>query len=189
LTVRACGLDAHRFELGGVAFTVIAGRPFAMGNSELSSPGELAASYGVTSSAEVSARLKTLVDETESEHLVFLAHNGPSGLGAERDAAFGRDFHADAGDWGDDDLSLAIAHAKATGRRVLAVVAGHMHWTLRGGGQRRWQESRDGTLYLNAARVPRSVRHGGGMVSHHLALELSGDGATVREVAVTRDDE
>src|SRR5262245_10446882 len=46
--VRACGFDAQRFDLAGIAVTVIAGRPFAMGSSELSSPEALRASYVVT---------------------------------------------------------------------------------------------------------------------------------------------
>ena len=188
-SVRACGLDAHRFEVAGLAFTVIAGRPFAMGNSELSSPAALRASYGVASLEECRTRLFALVDGADTEHLIFLAHNGPSGLGAESDAPWGRDFHPDAGDWGDDDLEAAVAHARATGRRVLAVVAGHMHWRLRGGGLRRWYTTQDDTLYVNAARVPRAVRSQGALVCHHCALTLSPARAEVREIAVERSED
>jgi uncharacterized protein (TIGR04168 family) len=184
--VRACGLDAHRFTVGELDLTVIAGRPFAMGNSELSSPDALRASYGVGSSAECSARLKALVDRAETQHLIFLAHNGPRGFGTEPDAPWGRDFHPDAGDWGDADLAEAVEHARASGRRVLAVVAGHMHWRLRTGGERRWQTERHGVLYVNAARVPRIVRAEERRLHHHVALELTSKGARAREVALER---
>lgn len=184
--VRACGLDAHRFEVGGLDLTVICGRPFAMGNSELSSPGALQASYGIRSAAESSAQLKSLIDRAKTEHLIFLAHNGPRGLGADAGAPWGRDFHPDAGDWGDADLAEAITHARATGRRVLAVLAGHMHWQLRGGGERRWQLERDGTLYVNAARVPRVVRSESGTLHHHIALRLTSSGARAQEIALER---
>jgi len=185
-SVRPCGLDAHRFQLGGLDLTVICGRPFAMGNSELSSPAALQASYGIHSAAESSARLKLLVDRAETEHLLFLAHNGPRGLGADAGALWGRDFHPEAGDWGDLDLAEAIEHARVTSRRVLAVVAGHMHWQLRAGGERRWQLERDGTLYVNAARVPRIVEPEGRKAHHHIALQLSKSGAHARDVALER---
>jgi len=184
--VRACGLDAHRFELAGLDLTVICGRPFAMGNSEPTYPDALRASYGIHSTAESSARLKSLVDRAETEHLIFLAHNGPRGLGAEPHAPWGRDFHPDAGDWGDADLADAVEHARTTGRRVLAVVAGHMHWNLRTGGERRWQLERDGILYVNAARVPRIVRIEERELHHHIALGLSKSGAQAREMTLER---
>ncbi len=180
--VHACGLDLHRFQLGALDVSVIAGRPFAMGNSELSSPEALAATYGVTTLEESRARLRELVDRAESEYLLFLAHNGPAGLGTEASAPWGRDFHPEAGDWGDEDLADAVAYAEQQGRRVLAVVAGHMHWRLRGGGERRWQERRGGVLYLNPARVPRIERSELSRRHYHVSLTLRADGAEAREV-------
>ena len=56
---------------------------------------------------------------------------------------------------------------------VLAVVAGHMHHRLRGGGARRWKAEQDGVLFLNAARVPRVFHHEGRQVRHHLRLVVS----------------
>jgi uncharacterized protein (TIGR04168 family) len=183
--VRPCGLDAHRFELGELAVTVICGRPFAMGNSELSSLDALG-SYGVRTAVDATKRLKSLVDGADTEHLIFLAHNGPQGLGDEADALWGRDFHPDAGDWGDADLAQAIEHARKLGKRVLAVIAGHMHWGLRTGGERRWQVKRDGVLYVNAARVPRIVRNEERRLHHHVALRVDKSGAQAREVALER---
>ena len=66
------------------------------------------------------------------------------------------------------------------------VLAGHMHWKLHGGGERRWQLERDGTLYVNAARVPRIVRSQQRTLHHHIALRLTKSGAQAREVALER---
>lgn len=185
-SVRPCGLDLHRFQLGELDLSVICGRPFARGNGELSSPEALHASYRIRSAEESSERLKSLVDAAETEQLLFLAHNGPRGLGATAHSLWGRDFHPEAGDWGDADLTEAVEHARKVGRRVLAVVAGHMHWNLRSGGERRWQLERDGTLYVNAARVPRIVQAGERKAHHHIELQLSKSGAQARDVALER---
>ena len=182
--VQICGYSLHPISLDGFEFTLIAGRPFAMGGSELSFARELGALFNVESMEASSERLKALVDEVATEHVVFFAHNGPTGLGATPESPFGRDFHPEAGDWGDRDLAEAIAHAKRRGRKVLAVLAGHMHWSLRGGGSRNWNVKHDGVLYVNAARVPRHIDHEQGVRRHHLALTLTPDGANVEEVWV-----
>jgi uncharacterized protein (TIGR04168 family) len=179
-----CGYSLHPLELNaGFAFTVVAGRPFSMGGPELSFPEALARLHGVRSMSDSTERLCALVDDSTSEHLVFLAHNGPSGLGAAPEDIWGRDFHPDAGDWGDPDLRAAIEHARQRGKHVLAVVAGHMHWAVFGSEQvhRRWQLQRDGILYVNAARVPRVFTHQGRTVRHHVHLELGPNGASAEE--------
>lgn len=182
--IQICGYSLHPMSLDGFDVTLIAGRPFAMGGSEFSFARELGALFNVESMDASSERLKALVDEVDTEHVMFFGHNGPAGLGSAPESPFGRDFHPDAGDWGDRDLSEAIAHAKRRGRKVLAVLAGHMHWSLRGGGSRTWNVERDGVLYVNAARVPRHAQHEQGVRRHHLALTLTPEGANVEEVWV-----
>lgn len=155
---------------------VVVGRPHSMGGPELAFTGLLSARYGVRSMAESCARLCACVDETPAgARLVFLAHNACSGHGAGRASLAGRDFHRDEGDWGDPDLRAAVDHARAAGRHVLAVVSGHMHLALRGGG-RRVDHVREGdTLHLNAAEVPRhrSTTRGAPVGErHHVRLEL-----------------
>ena len=167
-----CGYSRHRLDAGGWSLTVVAGRPYAMGGETLSFADELALRYGVRSMEESIDRLVALVDEVDTEAVLFLGHNGPTGLGAERDALWGSDFRDGEGDHGDPDLAAAIAHAKARGLAVLGVVAGHMHHRLRGGGMRRWSERRDDTLYVNPARVPRIVHEGGSVKRHHVALAI-----------------
>jgi uncharacterized protein (TIGR04168 family) len=178
-----CGYSSHPIELGGWPLTIVAGRPFSMGGPELSYPQALSRLHEVHSMQDSIDRLCALVDAAPSEHLVFLAHNGPSGLGTHPEDIWGRDFHPDAGDWGDPDLRAAITHAVQRGRKVLAVVAGHMHWALSGQEhvQRRWQLQRDGVLYVNAARVPRLFMHEGRSVRAHIHMTLGPDGAAAEE--------
>lgn len=183
--VRLCGYSLHRPRLPGLDFTVIAGRPFSMGGPELTFGPELHARFGIDSLEDSAKRLIDLVDRAETDDLVFLAHNGPHGLGAGPTDPWGCDFMPDGGDWGDLDLTEAIAHARRAGRRVLAVVAGHMHLDVRGhAGERTWLRREDDVLYVNPARVPRIVSHEGGQRSHHVALTLGPAGAEAEEIFV-----
>lgn len=182
--VQICGYSVHPISLDNLEVTVLAARPFAMGGNQLSFADALSDLFDVHNLEESTSRLKALVDAAETEHLVFFAHNGPRGLGDQPHSPFGRDFHPDAGDWGDVDLEEAIVYARARGHRVLAVVAGHMHWSTRVGGERIWQVERDGVLYVNTARVPRHAREGQTVRRHHLALALTCERASVEEVWV-----
>lgn len=151
--------------------TLIAGRPHSMGGPELSFAAHLEATWNVASLGASVERLCALVDASETEDLVFLSHNGPSGLGDTRSDIWGCDFKREQGDWGDPDLRVAIEHARSSGRRVRAVVAGHMHRGIRGGGRRPSSVRREGTLYVNAAEVPRATSRG----RHHVCLTVARD--------------
>jgi uncharacterized protein (TIGR04168 family) len=186
LGVRICGFSAHPVTLGDVDVTIVAGRPFAAGGGQFSSPETLALNFGIHSMEESSARLRGLIDQAPTEHLIFFSHNGPFGLGAAPDALWGRDFGPEPGDWGDPDLRDAIAHAGRRRRRTLAVVAGHMHWRLRTGGLRRFQEDRDGILYVNCAQVPRIVHSREGAARHHIALGVQDGRARIERIAMVR---
>jgi hypothetical protein len=63
-----------------------------------------------------------------------------------------------------------------------------MHHRLRGGGTRNWCDYRDGTLYINAARVPRIFEDADGLHHHHVDLVIEGDQALAVEV-LRRGDE
>jgi uncharacterized protein (TIGR04168 family) len=95
---------------------------------------------------------------------------------------WGCDFKPGGGDWGDPDLAVAIDYARQAGKRVLAVVAGHMHLETRHGRQRPWRIERHGTLYINAARVPRIYTREAETHRHHVELKISPTGVEVREV-------
>jgi uncharacterized protein (TIGR04168 family) len=180
-----CGYSSHYVKLGATELTIIAGRPFAMGGGDLSFPRALEESYGVRSLEESADRLKELVNTASTRDLVFLSHNGPSGLGGQPSSLWGSDFRREGGDWGDADLTSAIAHAREREHRTLAVIAGHMHWSLKGGGLRETRLERAGTLYANAARVPRIVATEGSKKRHHLALSIDDGSASLQDVVVT----
>ena len=157
-------------------------RPHSMGGDELHFARHLSDRFGVHSMDESAELLCRMVDESSANQLLFLAHNGPSGLGTGRADIWGCDFRPAEGDQGDRDLQEAVAHARRRGKRVLAVLAGHMHRRLRGGGARRWQLTREGTLYVNAAVVPRFrlVRREQGakrVERHHVELRIYADGS------------
>lgn len=165
------GYRRHPIEVGGRRLSVISARPHSMGGPRLAFRRYLGHAFGVASIDDSVNRLNALVDECGDEPIIFLAHNGPSGFGDRRDDIWGCDFRSSEGDFGDPDLAQAIAYARASGRRVAAVTAGHMHHHLKGGGRRRWSETRDGILYLNAARVPRIFSTEG--IAHHHHIEIT----------------
>ncbi len=159
---------------------LVVGRPHSMGGPELAFERQLRARYGVASMEASADLLCARVDETPADGtLIFLAHNGAFGHGQRRDDLCGRDFHRDEGDWGDRDLERAVLHAQQSGRKVAAVVSGHMHLRLRGGGRRVDQLTSQGTLHLNAAEVPRHrrARKGGPVTArHHVRLTIDAEG-------------
>lgn len=166
------GYNVVTLETDGDAIDMIVGRPHAMDGGKLSFGAYLGEHFGVTTLEQSAIRLKELVEQSTHQRLLFLAHNGPAGLGAARHDIWGCDFLPGAGDWGDPDLRVAIDHARTLGKTVLAVVAGHMHHRLKGGGNRTWTVQHDGILHVNAARVPRIMRRDGTHLHHHIELRL-----------------
>ena len=182
-SVTLCGYSTH--SLPGKALTILVGRPHAMGGSQLSFAPLLRRQYAVPSMEASTQRYRTLIDSIRDERVLILAHNGPHGLGADRADIWGCDFREGAGDFGDRDLTEAIAYARSRGKRVAAVVAGHMHRRLRGGGERLSQIRDDGVLYVNAAEVPR-IRRRGRRVAHHHVRVLVDDPTTAEDIWVPR---
>jgi uncharacterized protein (TIGR04168 family) len=178
------GYSCHDYQLGGRAFTVIAARPHSLGGPRLAFRHYLRNRFDVDSMSASTDRLCALVDSSKHDDLVFLAHNGPTGLGGRKSDIWGCDFRPEEGDFGDSDLRAAIDHAQRVGKRVRAVLAGHMHHRVRGGGNRRWLLEREGIVYVNAARVPRIDRRRG--ERHHVRILLGIDDVTVEAVAVQR---
>lgn len=183
-----CGYSNHELLVAGRPLTLVAARPFAMGGGKLSFPGLLSERHGIETMTESTHRLCRLVDHAESEELLFLAHNGPEGLGHDPYALWGNDFDEEGGDWGDPDLRDAIAHARRIGKRVHAVIAGHMHRRVRGGGERPLTHTRGDVLYVNPAQVPRIVPSGEGALHHHVSLTWKGGAACVQEHWVSNGD-
>jgi len=179
--IALAGYGTHRFEAAG--FTIVAARPHSLGGPELAFRRFLEKRYGIKTMRDSADRLCSLFDQVApGERIVVLAHCGPKGLGDTRSDIFGCDFRPEQGDFGDPDLATALAHARTTQKSVLAVVAGHMHHRLRGGGYRRWQLAQDGVTFVNAARVPRRRSRDSGEERHHVSLTLSGTEVSVDEV-------
>ncbi len=176
------GYSRHVLEFGGVKVNLVAARPHSMGGNNLAFAPYLKERYGVGTLEESAARLKQLFDECDGPIIVF-SHNGPTGLGTERDAIWGCDFNKDGGDFGDPDLGEALVYAREQGKPVMAVIAGHMHHHLKGSGLRRWfLRDEQGCAYVNAARVPRIFKMIGTRHYHHISLSTDGRGAFVEEV-------
>lgn len=181
--VSLCGYSLHRVTAGSRAISLIAARPHSMGGPELTFPDYMAHTYNIHSLEDSVQRICSLVDEADDD-IVFLAHNGPLGLGPEPADIWGCDFKPDGGDWGDSDLADAIDYARTEGKRVLAVIAGHMHLRTKQGQQRPWRVEKDGVLYINAARVPRIFAGKDDVYRHHITLQISTDSVAVSEVLV-----
>lgn len=182
--VKLVAYSRHKVELSGVAFNIVVCRPHSIGGRRVACMRYLAEKYGVDSMDASSARLKALVDQCDDAPIVFLAHNGPSGLGDRADSIWGCDFRKREEDWGDRDLEEAVQHAKGAGRAVLATVAGHMHRRTKSGKHRPGQVEKDGTLYVNAAEVPRHRIKHGTMKRHHVRLTLTETRAKAEDIWV-----
>ena len=63
----------------------------------------------------------------------------------------------------------------------MAVIAGHMHRGLKGGGRRRWYIQKNDTHYINTARVPRIFEASGQTIHHYVCLEFNEKGIQVNE--------
>jgi uncharacterized protein (TIGR04168 family) len=183
-SITYCGYSTHSYNIRGLRFDVVAARPYSMGGPRLGFRRHLEQVYGISSIESSVERLKDCLHQTSSDRVIILAHNGPYGLGAAREDIWGCDFRPEEGDYGDEDLQQAIEHARSIGKHVVCVVAGHMHQQLQGGGQRRWLVEKEGTYYLNAARVPRIFQQDGRNVRHHVRLNLDASKLAVTEMLV-----
>lgn len=167
-------------------FDLVMARPFSMGGPTLSFKPYLQYRYGISTLDESAERLCQCVDQTQSDRLIFLAHNGPTGLSQAPTDIWGRDFKPEGGDFGDPDLEQAIDYAKSKGKQVLAVIAGHLHRRTKNGKQRNWLVEKDGTTYINAARVPRIFEQDSHVLHHHVQLVVGETAVIVKERFVNR---
>ena len=182
--VEMLGYSRRRIAPGGVPLNVVVGRPHSIGGRRLACIRYLESTFGIASMDASAQRLKSLVDECDDAPILFLAHNGPSGLGDRASSIWGCDFRRKEEDWGDRDLQDAIQHANENGRKVLATVAGHMHRRTKCGKHRPGQIEKDGTLYVNAAEVPRHRKINGMKKRHHVKLTLTPTAASAEDVWV-----
>lgn len=180
--IQLCGYSHHSIQVGERHIGLVAARPHSMGGPELSFPDYMAETYAIHSLEESTERLIQLVENSAHDELIFLAHNGPKGLGDEAHSMWGCDFKEGGGDWGDPDLTAAIAHSRALNKKVLAVIGGHMHLRTKQGKVRQWKSELDDTHYINAARVPRIYSGKDNVYRHHVALNIDSNSISVEEV-------
>lgn len=143
--------------------TVVGSRPFSWGGEVWKNADFYQQRFGVKSFVESTARILAAVNSAAYETVIFLGHNGPLGLGDRAEDPCGKDWQPIGGDFGDPDLAEAIAQTRAKGKTIPLVTFGHMHHKLRHTQQhlrKAIYASPEGTVYLNAARVPRIVQQG-----------------------------
>ena len=188
-----CHVGFGKLELPQCNITVIGARPFSWGGPRWRYKPFYRERCNVLSFEESTARISASIDAAQHDTLIFLGHNGPAGLGNQVHNICGRDWKRSGGDYGDPDLADAIAHAHSSGRHVALVTFGHMHHELRHDKTRlreRLVVDDYGTVYVNAAQVPRVIEtHSGWHRSFTLATLENGIVQTVRLVWVSNTNE
>ncbi|KAL9223912.1 hypothetical protein vseg_000004 [Gypsophila vaccaria] len=158
--------------------SVVGGRPFSCGGNQLYRKKLLTSRYGVRGMEESAKIIHKAATRAPLDHsVIFLAHNGPTGLGSNANDLCGKDWVHGGGDHGDPDLAQAISLLKETrSYPIPLVVFGHMHKDLSNGGFRKMiTADADNTLYLNGAIVPRvKYPESGGSVRAFTIVEFVG---------------
>ncbi len=153
-----------KLDLPHLQLSVVGSRPFSWGGPEWKNKRFLRERYGVNNFTESTDKIVTNAQATAYNTLIFLGHNGPAGLGEQPESICGRDWPPLGGDHGDPDLAEAIAKIQGTEKKVSLVTFGHMHHHLRHTRSRLREIveiDKKGTVYLNAACVPRIVEQNG----------------------------
>ena len=139
--------------------SVVGSRPFSWGGSTWRNSQFYSDRYNANNFAESTSKIVAAAEDAAYNTIIMIGHNGPYGLGANTESICGRDWKPDGGDYGDPDLTEAIAKIKNLGKSIPLVTFGHMHHELKypRGKRRKIVEVRDRTVYLNAACVPRII--------------------------------
>lgn len=174
-------LDFRAFDL-----TVVGGRPFTWGGPEWKFADLCKQRYGIEDQEESAVKIFEAVKNAEHNTIIFLGHNGPSGLGDRPEDPCGKDWHPIGGDFGDPDLAEAISRSITTGKNISLVTFGHMHHTLRHTKKeirKRVFRSPEGIIYLNAATVPRIVEDGSEKLRNFSLVQME-DGVVTQTSSV-----
>lgn len=158
--------------------SVVGSRPFSWGGPTWKNNQFYQERYGVTNFTESTQKIVKAAKQTQGDRLIILAHNGPFGLGDQPEDSCGKDWHPLGGDFGDPDLTEAIAQIRCMGKEVLLVTFGHMHYRLRHTKSRLRQainKSSEGTIYFNSASVPRIKQTEKGKLRNFSLVYLEND--------------
>lgn len=153
-----------KLDFPALNLTVVGGRPFSWGGPEWKYTDFYKEWYGVIGFADSTARIVSAANSATCETIIFIGHNGPTGLGERPEDPCGKDWNPPGGDFGDPDFAEALSGTITAGKTISLVTFGHMHHSLRHTKKvqrKRIFKSQDGTIYLNAASVPRIVENGG----------------------------
>jgi uncharacterized protein (TIGR04168 family) len=175
-----CHVGYGKLDFPELKLSVVGSRPFSWGGREWRNKDFYQERFGISGFTESIERITSTAANTSTDRLIFIGHNGPTGLGDQPEDICGRDWETVGGDYGDPDLAAAITAIKATGKSVPLVAFGHMHHRLRHTQKRLRTAYKqvDDTLYLNAARCPRIVLdHEGKALCNFSLVTLRGDAA------------
>lgn len=144
-------------ELG---LSVVGARPFSWGGQKWKNSDFYGDRYGVRNFTASTALIMESVQKCAHNNIVFLGHNGASGLGDRPWDICGIDWQLSGGDYGDPDLADAIAKTHHLGKNIALVAFGHMHHRVKTFPDRlRTSVVKDqtGVVYVNGAAVPRII--------------------------------
>ncbi|MBW4574437.1 MAG: TIGR04168 family protein [Aphanothece sp. CMT-3BRIN-NPC111] len=150
-----------KLDFPSLNLTVVGGRPFSWGGPQWKYADFYRDRFGVANFAESSDRIVAAARESGYGTVIFIGHNGPTGLGDKAEDPCGKDWYPLGGDFGDPDFENAIAQTRASGKCIPLVTFGHMHHNLRHTKEQLRSPihvSSQGTVYLNAASVPRIIQ-------------------------------
>lgn len=168
-------------EFPELGLSVVGSRPFTWGGPNWTLEEFYRDRFGVNSFRESTDRIVEAARSAASNTIIFLGHNGPTGLGKEPEDPCGRDWNPLGEDYGDPDFADAIAQTRSLGKSIPLVAFGHMHHKLRHT-KKRLRKSLDvgfgGTVYLNAARAPRIVEVEGEKLRNFSLVSLVGGAVT-----------
>ncbi len=184
-----CHVGYGAIEFPALGLAVVGGRPFSWGGLEWKNAEFYRDRYGIADFASSTARIVARARTVSSNTIVFLAHNGPYGLGDRAHSPCGCDWQLEGGDYGDPDLTEAIAQVRQLPKRIPLVAFGHMHHRLRHGGQRTpLAADANGTIYLNVACVPRLAASDRGPLHNFTRVTLVAGEVTRVAIVWTTDD-
>jgi uncharacterized protein (TIGR04168 family) len=171
--------DSHvgygKLDFPKLNLSVVGSRPFSWGGSTWKNEKFYRDRCGVNSFEESVDRMVAVAHSTACKTVIFIGHNGPTGLGKLPEDPCGKDWQPIGGDHGDPDFEQAIAQVHQSGKTIPLVAFGHMHHTLRHTKQqlrRTIHTTPEGTVYLNAARVPRIVQNQGNRLRNFSVVTL-----------------
>ncbi|MEM8779723.1 MAG: TIGR04168 family protein [Cyanobacteria bacterium P01_G01_bin.49] len=177
--------DTHvgysKLDFPELKLSVVGSRPYSWGGPEWKNKDFLRDRYNVSNFTESTQKIVAAAQQTTQDTVIFLGHNGPTGLGEHPEAICGKDWQPLGGDHGDPDFAAAIAQISHSKKNIPLVTFGHMHHRLRHTRSQlrtRVIDNKKGTVYLNAANVPRIIEENGHKLHNFSLVSLENNQVT-----------